>query len=181
MSTQQCCQQIDNSNNKWIDCRPCEEAKLRCELLQSQSVCQNPESFGKYCVWMDNKCVNSSSAPPFAKSIHPCYDDFSPIKQCYQPSMPSGPLYWQTNPLLFQDVPGALAWQRNSLTAPGTSTPGNLRDLLTRGNGNVVFISDSERGTGNIVSLLIVIFVLVVVGIVIYHAYRKYLHKKIEK
>lgn len=71
-----CCQEIDNPDNKWIDCNKCEDMKPFCTLITDQNDCDNG-IYKKYCHWNNNKCVFKQKSPPFAQSVTPCEQSFS--------------------------------------------------------------------------------------------------------
>ena len=77
-----CCQEIDDPNNKWVDCNPCEETKLLCNMLENKNEC---DMFKKYCEWSNekNKCYNNPNSPQYAKSITPCTKSFSNTSGCF--------------------------------------------------------------------------------------------------
>ncbi|XWV25644.1 putative ORFan [Tupanvirus deep ocean] len=76
-----CCQQIDNPNNKWRDCNPCENMKPYCTLLLNENDCNNG-ILSKYCQWSNNKCVLKPDAPQFAQYIDNCNENFSQNRFC---------------------------------------------------------------------------------------------------
>jgi len=76
-----CCQQSDNPNHRWRDCRPCEQASANCNLIKNPIDC-NSTTLGKYCQWTANQCVAKPGAPPYATSIYPCSPTYSPNVIC---------------------------------------------------------------------------------------------------
>ncbi len=83
MSNQYCCEQIDDSSNKWRSCQKCEDVKLLCNQITNQSWCESTQNgTNKYCQWQNNQCVNKPFSPQFAKSITPCTNQFSDNYVC---------------------------------------------------------------------------------------------------
>jgi hypothetical protein len=72
-----CCEQTDDSSNRWMSDEKCENVKLQCNLIVNENDCNE---YGKYCRWSDktNSCVNKINAAPFGKTITPCPTNFIP-------------------------------------------------------------------------------------------------------
>ena len=74
-----CCEQINNPNNKWLDCQKCENTKFPCDVYFD-----NCDSVSDLCQQENGNCINKPDSNKFIKSVNPCNINFSRNFNCVE-------------------------------------------------------------------------------------------------